>query len=120
MGRTHYPLRLLPCKDQRHARQIWSGYLPERPSERETERLRFTLRKHIENNFIAVAIGLPNLAITAGTITALSLWHPWLGIFGLVPYLIGQVFSVQYSALFGQATEMTFKIGRHEYHYSKK
>jgi hypothetical protein len=82
--------------------------------------LNFSLLKHVHNNFIVILMALPNLAISTGIVSLLSIfWHWSFVLAPTVYYLIAQVFSVQYSAIFGQVTEMNFKVfGRH-YHYSK-
>lgn len=76
------------------------------------------VRKHALNCLVAVGSGLPNLAITSGTIFVLTVLFRWPGGFALAAYLIGQVFSVNYSALFGNRTKMKFSAFGREYRYA--
>lgn len=82
--------------------------------------MKFSLRKHIDNNIVVILTGLPNLAITTSAITLLSFfWHWSFVLAPTVYYLVGQVVSVQYSATFGQVTNMTFTLLGKTYRYSR-
>lgn len=75
------------------------------------------LRKYIMNNVIVVVSGLPNLAITAGTLTTLTVFFH---VFPLYAYLVGQVFSVQYGVIYSMLVKVNFTIfGRH-WHYDHR
>ena len=78
------------------------------------------LRKHVHNSIMVVLVALPNLAITLSTVTILAVVFHWSGWLATLAYLIGQFFSVQWSALFnrGAKTSMTFR--RWTYHFSEK
>ena len=68
-------------------------------------------QKHLQNNMVQVLLALPNLAITSGTVTMLSFfWHWSFVLAPTVYYLIGQVFSVQYSVLFNRGTRVTYTL----------
>ena len=79
-----------------------------------------SLRKHIHNSIMVILVALPNLAITLSTVTVLAVVFHWSGWLATLAYLIGQFFSVQWSALFnrGAKTSMTFR--RWTYHFSEK
>lgn len=82
-----------------------------------------SLRKHVEDGIVSIAVALPNFAITFTTITVLAVAFHWSGLMATAAYLVAQFFSVNYSALFGQATDMTFTLpkwlGGKTYRYSK-
>lgn len=77
------------------------------------------IKRHIRNNFVSVFIALPNLAITSSTIFVLTVIFHWSGFYALMAYFVGQVFSVQYSALFGQVFSMEFTVAGRTYHYGR-
>ena len=75
------------------------------------------LKKYVENNIVVVLTGLPNLAITASTITiATTFFH----VFPLWAYLLGQVFSVQYAVIYSMLVKSNFKAFGREYHFRDK
>ena len=78
------------------------------------------IKKHVHNSIMVVLVALPNLAITLSTVTILAVVFHWSGWLATLAYLIGQFFSVQWSALFnrGAKTSMTFR--RWTYHFSEK
>ena len=78
------------------------------------------LRKHIHNSVMVVAVALPNLAITLSTVTILAVVFHWSGWLATLAYLIGQFFSVQWSALFNRGAKTSFTLGRWTYHFSEK
>ena len=77
-------------------------------------------RKHIHNSVMVVAVALPNLAITLSTVTVLAVVFHWSGWLATLAYLIGQFFSVQWSALFNRGAKTSFTLGRWTYHFSEK
>ena len=80
--------------------------------------MRFGFRRHIRNNFIVILVSLPNALISLGTISALSyFWHWSFVLAPTVYWALAQVLSVQYSAAFGQVTEMSFKVMGKQYRY---
>jgi len=78
------------------------------------------LKKLIANDIILVMTGLPNLAITASTIFILTVVFHWVGIYTLLAYLIGQVFSVQYSVTWAMFTKSNFKVLGREWHFAHR
>ena len=76
------------------------------------------LRKWAENCLVVVINGLPNLAITFGSIVVLSHYFPQLA--SWEDYLIGQVFSVQWSAGWARFVKQNWKIGGLHYSFSLK
>jgi hypothetical protein len=79
--------------------------------------MRLTLRKHVQNNFVNFSIAIPNFIITLTTVTVAATYFHWSGLFSSLAYVIAQFFSLQYSALFSQATSMTLTIGKKTYHF---
>jgi hypothetical protein len=84
----------------------------------------FSLKKHTENGIISIAIALPNLAITLTAVTVLAVAFHWSGFYATLAYLVGQFFSVNYSAFFGSYVDMTITfpkwLGGRTYRYSHK
>lgn len=68
---------------------------------------------------IVAASALPNLAITASTVTVLAVLFHWSGFLATAAYLIGQVFSVQWSVTWARLTKANFRLGRWHYRFSK-
>ena len=69
-----------------------------------------SLRKHIHNSIMVILVALPNLAITLSTVTVLAVVFHWSGWLATLAYLIGQFFSVQWSALFNRGAK-GWKVG---------
>ena len=78
-----------------------------------------SIRKWVLDNVAVVLVSLPNLAITLSTVTVFALVFHWSGLYATLAYLIGQVFSVQYSVLFNSKTKTTLKLGRFGWSYGK-
>lgn len=82
--------------------------------------MRLIIKKIISNNIVNVVTGLPNLGINLSTQFVLDVIFKWTGFYALLAYLIGTFLSVQYSVIWGMLTKTSFKVGKHEYHYSHK
>ncbi len=84
----------------------------------------FSLKKHIEDGIVTVAVSLPNLAITLTAVTVGAVVFHWTGFMSTLAYLIGIFISTNYSAFFGQSTDMTFTLpkwlGGKTYHYANR
>ena len=78
-----------------------------------------SVKKWVLDNVAVVLVSLPNLAITLSTVTMFALVFHWSGLYATLAYLIGQVFSVQYSVLFNSKTKTTLKLGRFGWSYGK-
>ena len=78
------------------------------------------LKKHVHNSIMVVAVALPNLAITLSTVTILAVVFHWSGWLATLAYLIGQFFSVQWSAFFNKGVKTSFTLGHWTYYFSEK
>ena len=88
-------------------------------NQRKSEAL-LSIKKHVHNSVMVVAVALPNLAITLSTVTVLAVVFHWSGWLATLAYLIGQFFSVQWSALFNRGAKTSFTLGHWTYHFAEK
>jgi hypothetical protein len=75
------------------------------------------LKKLASNYIVIMVTGLPNLAITFGTLSIFTLVFHWAGLLSLLAYLIGQGFSVSYSVAWNILTKSNFQVGRWHWHF---
>ena len=75
------------------------------------------LRKWVANNVVVVLTGLPNLAITTGTLFVLT---QFFHVYPVFAYLVGQVFSVQWAVGWQVWTKGNFTLLGRGYRFGKK
>ena len=81
---------------------------------------RHVAKKFILNYLVMGGMGLPNLAINAGTQFVLDVGFGWSGIMAVAAYFVGLVLSMTYSNVWSMWTKSEFTfMGRH-YSYSHK
>ena len=77
-------------------------------------------KKWAQNNFVAVFMGLPNLAINLGVQALLDVGFHWSGWLAPLAYLIGTAASIQYSVLFSMLSKSNFTVLGHRWNWSNK